>query len=86
MMMALTFWIMSGILAGWMTGMIVHASSIGTGGDFLFGLIGGLVGGFFGSLIGLQMSLVQVQIVSAALGGAGAVWFVHLLAPKRINV
>lgn len=47
-------WIISGILAGWLTGKIMKGSGYGILGDFVIGIIGASIGGFLAGLLGLQ--------------------------------
>ena len=83
--MVLVFWIISGIIAGWLAGLVTHRSSYGVAGDFMFGLIGGLVGGFLGNVTGLQPATIFEQILIAAAGGAVLVWILHLVHPGPVG-
>ena len=40
------YWIIVGIIAGWLAGKLVRGEGFGLIGDLLLGLIGGLVGGW----------------------------------------
>jgi uncharacterized membrane protein YeaQ/YmgE (transglycosylase-associated protein family) len=43
--MSFLVWIIAGIIAGWLTGMLVRGAGYGLLGDLAIGLIGGLIGG-----------------------------------------
>lgn len=83
--MALILWIISGIIAGWLAGLIVRGGGYGPLGDFLIGLVGGLVGGFLAGMISLQPTNGLGHILVAALGGALFVWVLRLLQPGAID-
>ena len=70
-------WIISGILAGWLTGKIVKGSGFGILGDFAIGILGAFIGGFIAGLLGLQATSWVGQIVVAVGGGVILVWIVR---------
>ena len=67
--MSILIWIISGIVAGWLAGVIVKGGGFGLIGDLVVGLIGGLIGGWLAGILGLQASSWFGQILVAALGG-----------------
>ncbi|WKZ69435.1 MAG: GlsB/YeaQ/YmgE family stress response membrane protein [Melioribacteraceae bacterium] len=70
-------WILSGILAGWLTGKIMKGSGYGLLGDLAIGLLGAVVGGFLAGLFGLEATSWVGQIVVAVVGGIVLVWVVR---------
>ena len=80
--MSILIWIISGIVAGWLAGVIVKGAGFGLIGDLLVGLIGGLIGGWLAGVMGLQATSWFGQILVAALGGV--VFVVVLRAIRRI--
>lgn len=70
-------WILSGILAGWLTGKIMKGSGYGILGDLAIGLLGAVVGGFLAGLFGLESTSWIGQIVVAVVGGIVLVWVVR---------
>ena len=80
--MSILIWIISGIVAGWLAGVIVKGAGFGLIGDLLVGLIGGLIGGWLAGVLGLQATSWFGQILVAALGGV--VFVVVLRAIRRI--
>ncbi len=79
--MSIVIWIISGIIAGWLAGVIVRGAGFGLLGDLAVGLIGGLIGGFLAGLVGLQAQNWFGQILVAAVGGVILVWLLHLVHP-----
>ncbi|MFL7807970.1 MAG: GlsB/YeaQ/YmgE family stress response membrane protein [Anaerolineae bacterium] len=72
-------WILSGILAGWATGMIVRGRGFGIVGDLVIGLIGGLLGGWLFGLLGLRASSWLGEILLAVAGGILLVGLVRIV-------
>jgi uncharacterized membrane protein YeaQ/YmgE (transglycosylase-associated protein family) len=72
-------WIFSGILAGWLAGVLVKGRGFGLFGDLVIGLLGGLVGGWLAGMFGLQAVSWLGQIITAALGGVVLVAIVRLI-------
>jgi uncharacterized membrane protein YeaQ/YmgE (transglycosylase-associated protein family) len=72
-------WIVAGIVAGWLAGLVVRGRGFGLIGDLVVGLIGGLVGGWLAGLVGLQATSIIGQILVAALGGVVFVSVIRFL-------
>ncbi len=72
-------WLISGILAGWLTGLVVKGQGFGLLGDLGVGLLGGLVGGWLFSLMGLTAYNWLGEIVVAVMGGISLVVVIRLL-------
>jgi uncharacterized membrane protein YeaQ/YmgE (transglycosylase-associated protein family) len=69
MLLHILIWILSGILAGWLTGLIMRGRGFGIIGDLVIGLIGGLLGGWLFGLLGLRASSWLGEILLAVAGG-----------------
>jgi len=80
--MNIIIWIVSGIIAGWLAGVIVKGSGFGIIGDFIIGLIGGLIGGWLSGLLGLSASSWLGQVLVAA--GGGVVLVLIIRAIRRV--
>ncbi len=80
--MSILVWIISGIVAGWLAGVLVKGGGFGLIGDLIVGLIGGLIGGWLAGVMGLQASNLLGQILVAALGGV--ILVVILRAIRRV--
>ena len=67
--MELVWFILVGLIAGWLAGMIVKGGGYGVVGDIVVGILGALLGGFlFGSLGGAVGGGLLGSIVVATLG------------------
>jgi uncharacterized membrane protein YeaQ/YmgE (transglycosylase-associated protein family) len=80
--MSIILWIISGIIAGWLAGVVVKGGGFGLIGDLAVGLIGGVIGGWLAGVLGLQASSWFGQILVAALGGV--VFVLILRAIRRV--
>jgi uncharacterized membrane protein YeaQ/YmgE (transglycosylase-associated protein family) len=77
---ARAFWIVVGLLAGWLAGLVVKGGGYGCVGDIVVGVIGGLLGGFIASYffhMGDPISGINLQSILIAF--VGAVIFVIIL-------
>jgi uncharacterized membrane protein YeaQ/YmgE (transglycosylase-associated protein family) len=77
--MHIIFWLISGIIAGWLTGLVMRGRGYGLVGDLVIGLLGGLIGGWLFSLLGLGTTSVIGEIVVAVIGGIVLVAVVRFL-------
>jgi len=85
--MGILSWIVVGLIAGWLAGLVVKGGGFGCVGDIIVGVIGGLLGGwiasrFFGMgdpMSGFNLSSIFVAFVGAVI----LVILLRLLSGKR---
>lgn len=77
--MNILIWIVTGIIAGWLAGVLVKGSGFGILGDLIIGLIGGLLGGWLFGLFGVSASSWIGQVLVAAVGGVVLVLIIRML-------
>lgn len=77
--MNILIWIVSGIVAGWLAGVLVRGAGFGILGDLIIGLIGGLLGGWVFGLVGVSASSWIGQVLVAAVGGVLLVIIIRML-------
>ncbi len=65
----LLLWIISGVVAGWLTGQVMKGRGYGLVGDLVIGLLGGVVGGWLFGAVGLAARGTIGEIVMAFVGG-----------------
>ncbi len=78
--MGILSWIVVGLLAGWLAGLLVKGRGYGCIGDIVVGVIGALLGGFLASYffhMGDPISGINFQSILIAF--VGAVIFVVIL-------
>jgi uncharacterized membrane protein YeaQ/YmgE (transglycosylase-associated protein family) len=77
--MNILIWIVSGIIAGWLAGLVVKGRGFGLVGDLVIGLLGGVVGGWLAGYVGLQPVNWLGNILVAAFGGVVLVVVIRAL-------
>jgi len=86
--MGILSWIVVGLIAGWLAGLVVKGGGYGCVGDIIVGVIGGLLGGWGASYffhMGDPMSGINLPSIGVAF--VGAVIFVvilRLISGKRV--
>ena len=85
--MGLLSWIVVGLIAGWLAGLIMRGSGFGLIGNIIVGVIGGLLGGWIASSllhIGPGMSGINLgSILIAFLGAVVLLVILRLLGLGR---
>ena len=82
--MGILSWIVVGLIAGWLAGVVVKGGGYGCVGDIIVGVIGGLLGGWIASHffhMGDPMSGINLPSIGVAF--VGAVFFVVILRLVR---
>jgi len=80
MIVALIWWIIVGLIAGWLAGKIMKGKGYGTAGDILLGMIGAVVGGWILRVLGIYSSGGLVpSILVATFGAVLLIWLAHKL-------
>lgn len=69
-MLTVLWWIVVGLVAGWLTGKIMGGTGKGVLGDILLGVAGALVGGWIMRLIGGTGHGGTIYTIVVATGGA----------------
>ena len=70
MLTALLFWVIVGLVAGFLASVVMRGGGYGVLGDIIVGIVGALIGGFLMSLIGLNSSGNIIYSVIVAFIGA----------------
>ncbi len=66
--MSILWFLVIGLLAGWLAGQITKGSGFGLVGDLIIGVIGALLGGFLFGLLGLASTSMLGSLVTATIG------------------
>ena len=79
-------WVLVGLIAGWLTGLVMKGGGYGIVGDLIVGLIGALIGGFIvGIFIHGSVGLVG-SIIVAFIGAVILVVVLRSVAGSRSPV
>ena len=66
--MALIWFLLIGLIAGWLAGMVMRGGGYGVIGDMIVGVIGALLGGWLFSLLGIHAGGLIGAIIVAFIG------------------
>ena len=77
--MGILTWIVVGLLAGFLAGIVVKGKGYGLIWDIVVGVIGGLLGGWFASLFHIGVSVTGINLTSILVAFAGAVILLLIL-------
>ncbi len=78
--MGILSWLIVGLIAGWLAGMVMKGGGYGVIGDIVLGIVGALVGGFIASaLFGAPDAVNGINIVSIIVAFLGAVVVVAIV-------
>lgn len=78
--MGLLSWIIVGLIAGWLAGLVMKGSGHGVVGDIILGIVGALVGGFLASaLFGVPDPISGFNLTTIFIAFLGAVIVVAIV-------
>ncbi len=70
MLTALLFWIVVGLVAGFLASVVMRGGGYGVVGDIIVGVVGALIGGFIMNLLGLSTGGHLIYSIIVAFIGA----------------
>ncbi len=72
--MGLLAWLIVGLIAGWLAGMVMKGGGYGIVGDILLGIVGAFIGGFLASTLfgvdavnGFDLTTILVAFIGAVI-------------------
>jgi uncharacterized membrane protein YeaQ/YmgE (transglycosylase-associated protein family) len=71
--MGILSWIVVGLIAGWLAGMVMKGGGFGLIGDIIVGVVGGLLGGWIATTFQHIGGLTGINLGSILIAFAGAV-------------
>ncbi len=72
--MGLLTWVVVGLIAGWLAGLVVKGGGYGVIGDIVLGIAGALVGGFLaGAVLGIPGAVSGFNLTTLIVAFIGAV-------------
>ena len=77
--MDIVWFLIIGIVAGWLAGKIMRGGGFGLIGDLVVGVIGALLGGFLFGLLGLSANGLVGSLVTATVGAIVLLFLIHLI-------
>lgn len=77
-----TYWILIGLVAGWLTGTVTRGRGFGCLADIVIGLIGAVIGGWIFTKLGIQFYGVLGSLAAAVVGAVLLVSIARLFAGR----
>ena len=77
------WFLLIGIIAGWLAGQISRGGGFGVLGDMVVGIIGAFVGGLIFNLIGLSAYGTLGSIIMSTVGAVVFLWILRMITGKR---
>jgi uncharacterized membrane protein YeaQ/YmgE (transglycosylase-associated protein family) len=75
----IVWFLLVGLVAGWLAGKITKGSGFGLLGDIVIGVIGAFVGGFLFRLVGISAGGTVGSVIVATIGAIVLVYIVGLI-------
>ena len=75
----LIYWIVVGLIAGWLAGQVMKGGGYGVVVDIVLGILGGIVGGWVFGVLGFHAGGTIAQIIVAFVGAVILVWIARKL-------
>ena len=77
--MGLLYWIVVGLIAGWLAGKIMKGSGFGLIGDLVVGVLGAIIGGWLFGILGLAAWGLIGSILMALVGALLLLYVVRMV-------
>jgi uncharacterized membrane protein YeaQ/YmgE (transglycosylase-associated protein family) len=87
--MGILSWIIIGLIAGWLAGVVMRGSGYGILGDIVLGIIGALIGGFLaGAVFGIPSPVSGFNLGTLVVALLGAILVVAIVRalPGRTRI
>jgi uncharacterized membrane protein YeaQ/YmgE (transglycosylase-associated protein family) len=68
MLAAIVWWLIVGLIAGFLASVVMRGGGYGVVGDIVVGIVGALIGGFLANLVGLGASGFIGTVIVAFIG------------------
>ena len=72
------WFLLIGLVAGWLAGQISRGGGFGLWGDLIVGVVGAFVGGFIFNLLGISSYGLIGSLVTATVGAVVLLWAIRL--------
>ena len=77
---ALIFWIVVGLIAGFLASVVMRGGGYGVVGDIVVGIVGALIGGFIMNAFGLGGNGLIYSIIVAFVGACILIFLLRLIS------
>lgn len=73
------WFLLIGLIAGWLAGKIVRGGGYGLIGDLIVGVAGSYIGGYMYKILGLSTYGIIGEIFMATIGAIALLWVIRLI-------
>ncbi len=80
----LIIYLLIGLIAGWLAGVVMRGGGFGLLGDIVIGIIGSFIGGFLFGLLGLGATGLIGSIIVAFIGAIVLILILRALVGARV--
>jgi uncharacterized membrane protein YeaQ/YmgE (transglycosylase-associated protein family) len=80
----LVWWIIVGLIAGFVTGKLMKGSGYGILMDIVLGMVGAVIGGYLMTALGIGGGGLVYSIVVAIIGACLLVWLIRLISGRKV--
>ncbi len=80
--MNILYFLLIGLVAGWLAGQIMKGKGFGLGGNLIVGCVGALIGGFLFDILGIYTRGLIGSLVAALAGALVLLWVINLIKKK----
>jgi uncharacterized membrane protein YeaQ/YmgE (transglycosylase-associated protein family) len=79
MLSGLVWWIVVGLIAGWLAGKVMKGGGFGVLMDIVIGMVGAVLGGWVFGLLGISAGGLIGSVLVAFVGAVILLWLVRLI-------
>ena len=86
--MSIIAWIVLGLVAGWLAGMVMRGGGYGIIGDIILGIVGALIGGWLWGLLSrtdVTLGFNLPSLLIAVLGAIVLIGLSRLISGRRVS-
>lgn len=76
--MQMLWFLLIGLISGWLAGMISRGGGFGIWGDLVTGVIGSFIGGYLINLMGISAYGIIGSIISSTVGAIVLLWVIRM--------
>jgi len=80
--MHIIYFLLIGLIAGWLAGQIMKGKGFGLAGNLIVGCIGAFIGGFLFKLLGIFTHGLLGSLLAALAGALVLLWVINLVIKK----
>lgn len=84
--MQILWYLLIGIIAGWLAGQISRGRGFGLWGDLVTGIVGSFIGGYLFNLIGISTYGTIGTVIASTVGAIILLWIIRMFSHGTADV